>query len=106
MLDSSPSQPPPSEFVALCHERSRAAGVSHLADFKLADFSQIRVDVDYIQSSTVIYLFLLPRALQVISPLLGHCLAQGKKVVTFQYHLDAFGFKSKAEDLMGMIRMY
>ena len=95
------------EYIDVARARSQQAGITHLSEFMIGDFKSLDVTTPFLQHATVIYLFLLPTALEILGPLIKDCIALKKSVVTFQYHLDkSLDIEVRKEDLMGMMRLY
>lgn len=95
------------EYISAAGTRSQQAGIAHLADFMVGDFNSINVTTSFVQDATVLYLFLLPTALEILGSLIKDCIALKKSVVTFQYHLDeSLDIEVRKEELMGMMRLY
>ena len=92
------------EYLDDAKKLAEEQGVSHLVEVVAQDFTKLEFDCNkFLQQATAVYMYLMPKVLEDLMPLIKECVESGVKVVTFYHHLEHVegGIAPQRKGLMG-----
>lgn len=90
------------DYLEQARGRAAAEGLEERCAFRRADFTE--PDFEVPAAATVVYVYLLPWALELLEPALRRAIRRGCRVVSFQFHLP--GLQPQRVGWFGAFKLY